>query len=511
VVYAGTAHPYFTDKGQFDYAGFLLDERDYAGAAREFERLIEKFPASEHIGEAQYLLAEAYLASGRFAEAEAELRLFASNFPGGPLASKAGRRAEEAREAALRAASLRRPLPARRVLRRVPPGPSARAARGMRAVQVAFFEARDYRELEDELREIRDAGVDTVIVRVFHNLGDRYYPMASHGSDRGVYFRTSRAPVVDDILGEIVRASHASGLRVFAWMTTRYADYGVEWDGRIACRAYDFDERALTRCKGLDLFNERAVRRLEAVYSDLAEYDIDGVLFQDDLVLRHNEGFGPSAQALFRRFAHRGFSPSDLYEPPDASGAVRYKRLFWKWASWKNLRLLEVASRLRDVVRAKRPKARFAINLMYESVTNPPGALAWLSQDLRSAAHGRAGRFDYYSIMAYNRQMQAELGKDAGQVERMIEKMAADAADVAGGPERVLMKLQTVEWDTGEPLPDSEMVRLMRGVGKTGGIGMALVPYRRGLPLGELAGRSAGLLSLRRTAGHAPEETRGTP
>lgn len=476
------SRPYSTDIGQFNYAKFMMEERDYRVAAREFARLIEDFPASPLKPEAQFNLAEAYMLSGRYREAEAEFRLFISNFNDSPYAPAAEVRIEDARE------SLKGPKPAPAPLRETirPTYPS------MRAVQVMFFEGKTFVEVDKELKRLREAGIDTVIARVFHNKGDRFYPLATPKNNSGVYFSTTHAPVVDNILPEMTRLAHKNGLKIFAWMTTRYADYGIEDREDLACRSYDISAREGARCKGLDLFNESAVKRLEAIYSDMAANDIDGVLFQDDLVSRHNEGFGTRAVSEFSKDTGSYIEPEALYLRIEGKSAVHYTQLFWEWSSWKNRRLLFVADRLRDAVRKKRPEARFAINLMYESVTNPPYALAWLSQNLEAAMKMR---FDYYSIMAYHRQMEEELNKDPGTVRGMIEGMVNAASKTVGEPEKVLIKIQTIDWRTGRPLSNDEVVGLIKDIKGIGNVSLAVVPYRADFPFPELGG-SKGIALL---------------
>lgn len=470
--------PYYTDRGQFNYAAFLMDEHDFPAASREFSRLIEDFPGSPYASFAQFNLGKAYLFAGRYAEARDEFRRFLANYPEEPQAASAKQVLNEAVEM-IKA----RPVP----LAPVPPAPSVGGPRErgprIHAVQVMFFKGSTLAEVEEEVKRLKDAGVDTLILRVFHNSADRYYRFARHTEKRGVYFKTPHAPVVDDILGDMIRIAHAHGIQVFAWMTTRYADYGVEDRADLACKGYDMGSGKENRCKGLDLFNEEAVKRLEAIYSDLADNDIDGVLFQDDLILRHNEGFGPHARGLFRASMGSVLDPASLYVIGEDGAAAHYTKLFWEWASWKNRRLLEVAGRLREVVRKKRPATRFAINLMYESIVKPPYSLAWLSQDIGAAK--RFG-FDYYSIMAYHRQMEEELGRPRDEIRAMIRKMMKDAVETVGGDGRVLIKLQTVDWKTGGSLPDGEVLVLAREVGAEGGVSLAVVPYREDFPFGEI-------------------------
>ncbi|MCL4874973.1 tetratricopeptide repeat protein [bacterium] len=484
------SNKYFTDVGQFNYAKFLMDEGNYDGALREFGRFIENFPGSPLMPEAQFSMAEAYMLAGRYNEAESQWKLYISNFPESPFSIVAEIKMLEALE------KRKRPSPPAR------PGPVFREKRpGLRAVQVMRFEGMTFAEVGSEMAALKASGVDTVILRVFHNSGDRYYPAADPAARQGVYFATEHAPVVDDMLPKLTELARANGLKVFAWMTTRYADYGIEGDEGLACVSYDISARAYSRCKGLDLFNEAAVERLERIYSDLALNDIDGVLFQDDMVLRHNEGLGSHAAALFRKDFGGELVPEELYARAPGSEAVHYTPLFWKWATWKNRRLLDVAGRLKEAVRKRRPGAAFAINLMYESLTNPPYALAWLSQDLSAALRAD---FDYFSIMAYHRQMGEELEKTEGEIREMITKMAEDAVRTVGEPARVLIKLQTIDWRTGSPISDSEVVELIRDM-KMKDVSLAVVPYRGDFPFSELSGGKLAALEGGRSGTGAAE------
>lgn len=465
--------PYFTDIGQLGYAKFLVQEKDYEAAAREFARLIEIFPESPLICEAQFRMSESLYEAGLYGDAEEEFKLFLNNFKESRFASEAKARLEDL---GVRKQTGREDLP-------VVTLPEEPVTPGMKAVQVMFFEGMDYAGIDHEMRHLRAGGVDTVIVRVFHNMGDRYHRVAARRERAGVYFKTTHAPVVDDILGRLISLAHGNGLKVFAWMTTRYADYGVENDTEMACKGYDLSSRKVFRCEGLDMFNDRAVKRLEAIYSDLADYDIDGILFQDDLFLRHNEGFGAHMEEQYEKETGRTVDPESFYlRSTDRS--VHYTEAFWRWASWKNRRLLNVASRLRATVRTKRPNARFAINLMYESVTSPAFALAWLSQSLDASL--KAG-FDYYSIMAYQRQMEEELGRAPSDVRTLIGKMVKDAAKTVGDPHRVLIKLQTIDWKTGQTISNDEVVSLIRDIRTIKDVSLAVVPYRSDFPFPELS------------------------
>ena len=495
VVTAHESRPFLTDKDQFNYAMFLYKQGHYAVSAREFGRVIEYFPGSPVTPQAQYMIGDAYLNASLYKEAKNQFEQFMKNFPANELKKEAllklGIAKNRLKEAVLFS------IPKLPIIK-IPSASLHQEERAIRAVQVALFEGKDYKEVDSEIDALKAAGIDTIILRVFHNKGDRFYPFiikpknrGAHPQDgSGVYFKTKESPVIEDILGAVLDMAHKKGLKVFAWMTTKYADYGLEDRKDLHCKEYDFHTKGIIPCRGLDLFNERAVYHLERLFSDLAEYPVDGVLFQDDLVLKHNEGFGLYAERMFEKDNGRRLAADELYSNVSENGGggytAGYTDEFWRWAAWKNKRLLHVAKRIRAVVKKKRPDVKFAINLMYESVSNPPYAMAWLSQSLDEAVKLD---FDYYAIMAYHRQMQGELKRELYEIHGLIEKMTMEAVRKVSEPQKVLMKLQTINWNTSQPLPEQEVVGLLRKLKEVDNISIAVAPYRRDFPFGELADR----------------------
>jgi hypothetical protein len=347
--------------------------------------------------------------------------------------------------------------------------------------QVLLFSAETGEDLIREMKRIKDAGADTVIVRVFHNRGDRFYPLANPRSEVGVYFQTDHAPVVDDILDDMIEAARINGLSIYAWMTTRYAAYGMDAFGLFQ---YDFKEKRLIPARGTDLFDDREVERLVGLYQDLVSYDIDGILFQDDLVLKHNEGMGPGAEKLYRK----KIVPEDLYRDPylNDNGTKYYVKeytdAFWNWSAFKAKRIGVVTKRIIDGVRRKRPDVSFCVNLSYESVLRPDLALAWLSQDI--GEFKKAG-VDYFCIMTYHRQMMKE--KSFSEIEELfplMDEIVNNAVFMVGKPERVVIKFQVSDWETGSPVPSSELVTLASTVPGLNRVSIAVVPYRNDISLG---------------------------
>lgn len=498
VTQAQEARPFLTDKDQYNYAMFLYKQGHYTVAAREFGRTIEYFPGSPVIPQAQYMIGDAYLNAAMYHDAANQFQQFIKNFPDNELKTEASLKLEVAQakvkhvpagfkqgEAALLS------IPKLPVVK-APPSIFLKTEGAMRAVQIALFEGKNYKEVENELERLKVAGIDTIILRVFHNKDDRFYSFIKPKNKVGVYFETKYSPVVEDILGPVLNIAHKKGLRVFAWMTTRYADYGLETRKDLSCKAYDFSTKDIVSCRGLDLFNEDAVNHLERIFDDLARYPIDGILFQDDLVLKHNEGFGSFSQRLFEKENGIKLAPAGLYNGVSENGkggyyVAQYTAEFWRWSSWKNKRLLEVAVRLKAKVKKRNPHVKFAINLMYESISNPPYALAWLSQSMDEAI--KQG-FDYYAVMAYHRQMQDELKKGPFEINKLIADMTVESVKLIGEPEKVLIKLQTIDWNTSRPLANEDVVRLLKKVKGISNVSLALVPYIKDFPFEELGGHA---------------------
>jgi biofilm PGA synthesis lipoprotein PgaB len=364
-------------------------------------------------------------------------------------------------------------------------GPSKGLGSGtMVAAQVSLFYSQTLDEVDKRIAQLAEAGVNTLILRVFQNPGDRPYRFAAVRSPSGVYFRTQYAPVVDDVLGPVGRIARGRGLRVFAWMTTRHANYGFEDDDALRAIMYDFEKGTMVPARGFNLFRPDVVTRLEGLYADLARYPIDGILIQDDLILRHNEPFSPEAKQLFYEdhglTADPAFFYSEISRGDEGRLVVsRYTDRFWVWTRWKNQKLLGLAKRLIDAAKGIKPDLQFAVNFYYESVLDPEKGMAWFSQSLETA---RDFPFDYFSIMAYHRQMKEELNLTLDETFDLLPQLTERAVEMARDPARVLMKIQVVDWKDSRLLPREETERVLRSVGKKPGVHIALVPYQPDLP-----------------------------
>jgi hypothetical protein len=243
--------------------------------------------------------------------------------------------------------------------------------------------------------------------------------------------------------------------------------------------------------KGFNLFRPEVLKRLEGLYRDLGRYPIDGILFQDDLILKHNEDFSIDANKAFLKeigyISHPDFFYIDPYLSESGKYYVKaYTDQFWSWVNWKNRWLMNIAKRLVEVARESNPNLQFAINLYYETILNRSNAVAWFSQTLSEALDKD---FDYYAVMAYHRQTMRELNMDEKKTIRLMAEVAQKAIQSVRDPHRVLMKVQILDWKGYEVIPQKEVEEMLDGILNHGKVSLAFVPYTNQFPLHSMKGK----------------------
>lgn len=351
------------------------------------------------------------------------------------------------------------------------------------AVQILWMNSKNFDEFEASILKLRTAGVNTLIIRVFQNRYDRFYPFSNPKNETGVYFNTSNAPVVDDILGKLVEIAHRNNIKIFAWMTTRDSSWLIENHPDLIESIYDFKSNNIIKGERLNIFNREVINILKGVYRDLARYNIDGILFQDDLVLRHTEGYSSEARSLFKRDTGINSDPSimykNIYQKDGRYYVSLYTPYFWKWSEWKSKRLSHTASEIMSAAREVNPDLKFAINLYYETVSSPKNALAWLSQNINELINHK---FDYYAVMAYHRQMKRELGFSDNKIYEMLSMMTDSIIDKVG-TSKILMKVQVMDWDTKASIPEGEIETAINSIKNGRDINLSFVPVTEDTPL----------------------------
>lgn len=475
----------------YDSGMELFHRGKYEDAIDRFSKLILFFSTSKLHPYSRYMIGECYLRMKKYEEALQQFELYLKAYPDGDRAKEAERGIQVSKEKLREKASppsLQPPAPEETEKResdevnlRIPRPKGKRRI----CVQVFDLDVMSLEEVERDIKALKLAGVDTVILRVFQNKGGQIFRCVTPRHGEGVYFETRHALVIGDVLGKIAEMTRRNGLELFAWMTTRYANYGLDGSYEYRCMSYNFETKKVEAARGFNLFHVDVLKRLEGLFRDLGRYPIDGILFQDDLMLKHNEDFSADANRAFLK--EFGYSPHPrlFYVDPYKSGSGKYHvraytDQFWTWANWKNRWLMKVAERLMEAARESNPNLKFGINLYYETAVNSSNAVAWFSQTF-SEALGK--NFDYYALMAYHRQTMKEQNMEERKAIDLMAEVTGKAVKMVGDPSKVLMKIQIFDWKSNEVIPQGEVEEVMTGVLNRGPVSLAFVPYISQFPL----------------------------
>ena len=477
----------------YDASMALYHQGNFGEAIQGFLTIIRSAPTSNLVSYSQYMIGLCYLKMEKYEEAIQHFDLYLKDYPG----SDRGKEAERGIQIAKGRLKEKPPAPSTLsgpVVKK--PFPNNKKTKRRICVQASYFEGKTLEEMEKRVKELKHAGVNTVILRVFQNKGDRTYPFVAGKVEEGVYFKTEYAPVVDDLLGKLTEIVHRNGLEIFAWMTTRYANYGLDGFPEYRCMKYNFETKKMEMARGLNLFHPEVLKRLENLFRDLGRTPIDGILFQDDLILKHDEDFSPEAnKAFLKEFGYLP-DPGLFYVDPYKSEAGKYyvkgyTDRFWTWANWKNRWLMNVAKRLMEVSRETNPNLQFAINLYFEAVLNDLNGVAWFSQSLSGALRNN---FDYYAVMAYHRQAMKDRNTELRKAIELMAEATQKAVEAVGDPSQVLIKVWILDWKRNEVISDElvsqkEIEETLSGILNHGEVSLAFVPYIDRFPIQTFKGK----------------------
>ncbi len=333
--------------------------------------------------------------------------------------------------------------------------------------------------LERFFGQLKEHGIRTVYFRVFQNPGDGFFEVLPVQAKKGVYFKTSHAPLVSDLLPLVCRFAHENDIKIYAWMNTLKAEF--LWC-REAKHTYRFvpSQGRLERTSRWSPHDPRVLAAVSGLFADLARNPIDGILLQDDLILHYNEDLGLFARKLFMK--SRGletFAPEDLYEFDKAGGGKTrvkgYTPLFWAWSRWKCEELSLFMAKLKKAVKAIRPEIKFAVDVNYEALLAPEDALAWYSRSIEEME--RIVAPDRYVVMSYQRQMQRELEEPETVILGYIREMVTTALKLAPGPNRWVFKVQTIDWRTREPIVPDQIRMTVETIESVAPVRACLMPY----------------------------------
>ena len=153
-------------------------------------------------------------------------------------------------------------------------------------IELQFHEIRDEYKIDPGF--LADNGIDKVIFRSFSN-GKENGGLLFENS----YFRTLYTAI------EKLSARFGNKFSLWGWMIAR----NFNWLKRKDLYDVTYSEGKKRVIKRIDIFNPEARAKVIGSFKDLASKGVSGILIQDDLVLRQNEGFSKWGLEKFEKEA----------------------------------------------------------------------------------------------------------------------------------------------------------------------------------------------------------------
>lgn len=315
-----------------------------------FQRFVDSNPNSPRLTEARWWLARSYEQRGDLSAALAAYRTVVGEAPrSAPLAGT------YAYHALNRLDAFRRSL-----------GPSSLLERRQIALWVTNADWLAVVDVGPWIAQLADAGVTSLIVEagVFPREAGQSGPL-------GVYFQTTKAPIVVDLFKVIVPAAHAKGMAVLASLNLHEPGWMVvnpEWGIGMA----NGSGLAVPPVGSVDVLHPEYQRLVGEVAQDLLRTEIDGLV----MGARRAKGFAsewsPTSRRLFEGLFGPSFDSRDQPVSPDA----------WRWAGWKTRTYLGFVARLTQQLRQARPGLLMAVAVHERAVLSPAAALTEYGEDL---------------------------------------------------------------------------------------------------------------------------------
>ena len=322
----------------------------YPLASALFQRFVDANPDSPRLSEARWWLARSYEQGGDLTAALSAYRAVVGEAPRStPLAGS------YAFHALNRLNAFRRSL-----------GPSSL----LEGRQVALWlTSADWLMIPDVrlwIEQLADVGVTALIVEAGSLPRETMQP-----GPMGVYFQTSKVPVVEDLFAVIVQVAHANGMAVLASLNLHepgWTTVNPEWSIVMANRTDQLSQPA----GHVDVLHPDYQRLVSEVAQDLLRTDIDGLVVGARRAKGFAEEWSPTSRRMFEVFFGSSFDSHDQSVSPDT----------WRWAGWKTRTYLGFVARLTQQLRQTRPGLLVAVVVHERAVFSPVDALTEYGEDV---------------------------------------------------------------------------------------------------------------------------------
>ncbi|PLX67475.1 MAG: hypothetical protein C0602_10320 [Denitrovibrio sp.] len=347
----------------------------------------------------------------------------------------------------------------------------------LNGVQVFVLDSKYNGNIDTLFDGLKEHGVDTVFLRVFHNSVDRYHYLEKNSECRaGVYFNTDEACVVRDVLGEAVDSARKHDMKIFAWMATRTLSF---------LKTPEFMEKAydtsgMKNGYGMSIFHPEAAEKVRGLFRDLADYDIDGILFQDDFILRYREGASDYARMAYEMETGHTLTQDKLFGCTGGHSLTKVPGgcpdVFLPWVQWKNEKMMEFYQSLKIESLKINPDLAFAGNVYYETPLEAEKGMSWYAQSIDSML---SFGFDYLAVMGYHDQIAGELDLHRDDALKMVENIADNLAQRVAPTSRILMKVQRVSFAKNGHIDKEQIENICDMLDKYAFISRVVVPVNK--------------------------------
>ncbi len=199
-----------------------------------------------------------------------------------------------------------------------------------------------------------------------------------------------------DVLAEAVESARKHDMKIYAWMATRTLSF---------LKTPDYMEKSFHKSElkdgyGMSIFQPEAAETVRELFRDLAAYDIDGILFQDDFILRYREGASEYALKAYEADTGIKLNGDKLFGCKGGLGQTKVPggcpEVFIPWREWKNSKMMEFYQSLKIESLKINPDLVFAGNVYYETPLEKDKGLSWYAQSIDSMLDFG---FDYLAVM----------------------------------------------------------------------------------------------------------------
>jgi Tetratricopeptide repeat len=330
------------------YRAFVQERYPLASAL--FQRFVDSNPDSPRLSEARWWLARSYEQHGDLSAALSAYRAVVGEAPRStPLADS------YEFHALSRLDAFRRSL-----------GPSSLLERRQIAL---WLTSTDWLTIPDVglwIAQLADAGVTSLIIEA----GSPSRETMQSGPI-GVYFQTSKVPVVEDLFTVIVPAAHAKGMAVLASLNLYepgWTTVNPEWGIALANRT----DQVFQPVGHVDVLHPDYQRFVGEVAQDLLQTDIDGLVVEARRTKGFAEEWSPTSRQMFEGQFGPSFDSQDQVASPDP----------WRWAGWKTRTYFGFVARLTQQLRQTRQRLLFAVVVHERAVFSPADALTEYGEDV---------------------------------------------------------------------------------------------------------------------------------